>query len=125
MKIYIGVKKVSAEPEVREGTDGYKVVYEDGYVSWSPKKVFEESYRTVKTPEDLTDVLCAPHIERVKAEASELNEKILKLDTFIESNPQFCKLSEGEQDLLYSQVLAMSYYYSVLVERINLASSNG
>ena len=25
--------------------DGYKVVYEDGYTSWSPKDVFEKAYR--------------------------------------------------------------------------------
>jgi hypothetical protein len=28
-------------------TDGYKVVYEDGYVSWSPKEVFEKAYRLI------------------------------------------------------------------------------
>jgi len=28
--------------------DGYKVVYEDGYVSWSPKDVFEKYYKPVK-----------------------------------------------------------------------------
>jgi hypothetical protein len=27
--------------------DGYKVLYPDGYVSWSPKEVFEEAYRPV------------------------------------------------------------------------------
>ena len=26
---------------------GYKVVYEDGYVSWSPKDVFEAAYRPI------------------------------------------------------------------------------
>ena len=26
------------------GDDGYKVVYEDGYESWSPKDVFEKGY---------------------------------------------------------------------------------
>lgn len=27
--------------------DGYLVEYEDGYQSWSPKNVFEESYRKI------------------------------------------------------------------------------
>ena len=27
--------------------DGYKVVYEDGYISWSPKDVFEKAYKEV------------------------------------------------------------------------------
>lgn len=40
--------KTYAVPEDRTGQtweDGYKVVYPDGYVSWSPKEVFEEAYR--------------------------------------------------------------------------------
>ena len=45
MKNYIGVKIVKAEPQVKNGKPGYKVVYPDGYVSWSPKDVFEEAYR--------------------------------------------------------------------------------
>ena len=69
MKQYIGTKMIQAEPafrvscenfknvihpktyavpEDRTGQtleDGYKVVYPDGYVSWSPKEVFEEAYR--------------------------------------------------------------------------------
>lgn len=54
MKQYIGTKLVQAEPcfgvsgvdatgsPVME--DGYKVIYQDGYESWSPKDVFEEAY---------------------------------------------------------------------------------
>ena len=45
MKNYTGVKIVKAEPQVKNGKPGYKVVYPDGYVSWSPKDVFEEAYR--------------------------------------------------------------------------------
>lgn len=53
MKEYIGVKVVKAEPSKatkdygnhKAGEDGYKVVYPDGYESWSPKDVFEEAYR--------------------------------------------------------------------------------
>lgn len=68
MKEYIGTKIVKAEPAVRivdpmgnrrvvpltqhpitspaDKVDmGYKVVYEDGYESWSPVAVFEEAYR--------------------------------------------------------------------------------
>ena len=45
MKKYIGTKIIEAEP--REGADrreGYKVIYKDGYSSWSPKEAFEEAY---------------------------------------------------------------------------------
>ena len=51
MQQYIGTKIIQAEPALRyskpnvPGEDGYKVVYPDGYESWSPKAVFEEAYR--------------------------------------------------------------------------------
>lgn len=68
MKQYIGTKIVKAWPAVRyqrspdtkpeyaemgdvipsgahNFEDGYRVQYEDGYKSWSPKAVFEEAYR--------------------------------------------------------------------------------
>ena len=67
MKQYIGTKIIEAEPAYRcmDGhghititddlpvafpnfpsvEDGYRVRYEDGYVSWSPKEAFEEAYR--------------------------------------------------------------------------------
>lgn len=61
MKQYIGTKIIKAEPAYRidgkvypvsnnmpnpeHGEEGYKVVYSDGYESWSPKSVFEEAYR--------------------------------------------------------------------------------
>lgn len=69
MEQYIGTKIVKAEPAwlvfEKEGEageivvqdhdlelttaktvlNGYKVVYEDGYESWSPKEVFEAAYR--------------------------------------------------------------------------------
>ena len=71
MEKYIGTKMIQAEPAYRVSTenftnvihpktyaipedrtgqtweDGYKVVYPDGYVSWSPKDVFEATYRPV------------------------------------------------------------------------------
>lgn len=52
MKTYIGTKVIKAEPckvwkEMGKhaiGEDGYRVVYPDGYISWSPKDVFEKAY---------------------------------------------------------------------------------
>jgi hypothetical protein len=52
MKKYIGLKIIQAEPqkapeqrgEYPKGSEGYKVMYPDGYVSWSPKEVFEKAY---------------------------------------------------------------------------------
>lgn len=59
MKSYIGTKVVQAELQMKEFKDlggarnepGYKVVYEDGYVSWSPKNVFERCYREISSAE--------------------------------------------------------------------------
>lgn len=45
MRKFIGTKIVEAEPCVRKEGEGYRVRYEDGYESWSPKDVFEEAYR--------------------------------------------------------------------------------
>lgn len=44
VKNYVGVKIVQAEPCVQDGREGYRVVYPDGYESWSPKGVFEAAY---------------------------------------------------------------------------------
>lgn len=65
MKKYIGTKEVQAEPmneleavelgyarsneDNHEWREGYHVVYPDGYHSWSPKNVFEESYKCAET----------------------------------------------------------------------------
>lgn len=66
LKSYIGTKIVLAEPCNKEDmpnlpqvvgekltskTPGYKVVYEDGYQSWSPADVFERSYRLITDKE--------------------------------------------------------------------------
>ncbi len=61
MEMYIGTKIINAEPMTRgnynkyrgwtipadENPDdeGYIVKYSDGYISWSPKKQFEEAYK--------------------------------------------------------------------------------
>ena len=66
LKTYIGTKIIQAEPmdectflETIKGKEmvgqetrpGYKVVYPDGYVSWSPKDVFETAYREITDSE--------------------------------------------------------------------------
>lgn len=64
MKKYIGTKIIEASPAIRKGgkvydaneliprsmepvEEGYKVRYQDGYESFSPKDVFEEAYRPI------------------------------------------------------------------------------
>lgn len=47
MHHFYGTKHIQAKPHYdNEGNEqGYKVYYPDGYVSWSPAKAFEASYR--------------------------------------------------------------------------------
>lgn len=54
LKTYIGVKKIHARPEERDGVPGYTVVYPDGYKSWSPKDVFESAYLPIEKDNALT-----------------------------------------------------------------------
>ena len=57
---YIGCKNIKARPMTKfqfsiyknetppfnsHNEQGYLVVYEDGYISWSPKEVFEKAYK--------------------------------------------------------------------------------
>lgn len=61
MERYIGTKIVRAAPEAKviehgspdtvELQPGYKIIYEDGYTSWSPKAVFERCYRLITDAE--------------------------------------------------------------------------
>jgi len=44
---YIGTKIINAEPEELNGRKGYRVIYPDGYASWSPAEAFEQAYRMV------------------------------------------------------------------------------
>ena len=41
---YIGTKQIEAWEQEKDGQPGYAVKYPDGYISWSPKDVFEAAY---------------------------------------------------------------------------------
>jgi hypothetical protein len=58
-----------------------------------------------------------PHQERVVAEMKELDEKIVKLDTFRHS-PIYDTLPDAERDRLTRQYAHMKDYSNVLAERI-------
>lgn len=65
MQKFIGVKLVDAEPQdcqkddykSKIGDPGYKVVYEDGYTSWCPKKQFEDA--NVKASGGIVNIVIA------------------------------------------------------------------
>jgi hypothetical protein len=102
--------------------EGYIVEYTDGgtpnipaykgYVSWSPKDVFEKSYKLHGTP-----------LQRVRHEFLELEEKRDRLTDFVES-PAFSHLSTDHQALLQKQLINMNGYADTLVERITLFASS-
>ena len=122
MEKYLGVKLVQAEVYNNElKGEGYKVIYEDGYESWSPKDVFEKAYRKYEPFYD--KIRCdgenQEYMMRVIIEAEQLQSKIDKLEVFIKDNPNFVLCSSEEQTRLIQQILAMKYYVTILSERIN------
>lgn len=124
MKKYIGTKQVSATPAWRidgkvypkdgevprsmNREDGYKVVYEDGYESWSPKDVFEKEYKVAET-----------FLDRLMIERKELAEKLEKLCLFTDS-PKFMDVvkDENQRELLIKQRDYMGEYLNILNQRI-------
>lgn len=127
MKKYIGTKTIQAEPitkfeaqkklgreiksqhsDADHDEDGYLVQYEDGYLSWSPKLVFDKAYRLADTP-----------LDRMNIELIELGLKRSKLRTFIQS-ANFTTLDQTVQDDLHEQLAFMNAYWLVLEHRFTL-----
>lgn len=128
MKKYIGTKVVDATPAWRvdgkvylkdeavpksmNREDGYKVVYEDGYESWSPKDVFEKAYKS-----------CETFLDRMKLEFESEVDKFKKGDTFIRSE-KFNELPIVARVLLYAQNKTQKMYCGLLENRIDAAENN-
>uniref|UniRef100_A0AAU6VZV7 Uncharacterized protein n=1 Tax=Pseudomonas phage Arace01 TaxID=3138526 RepID=A0AAU6VZV7_9VIRU len=109
-------------PADENGDDnGYLVEYADGgapnveghpgYVSWSPRDVFEKAYGTPvrQTPETLAD--------RIFAEKSWVTEKTLKLSLILNDPEQVAKLDEVELQMMRDQLEHMLDYTNVLIRR--------
>lgn len=94
--------------ENRETTEGYLVEYEDGYQSWSPKEVFEKSYRVSET-----------RLDCMKIERDDVQKRYLagRKFTFTE---EFAALNEKQRLLLRKQLDAMESYLYLLSERIGV-----
>lgn len=116
MHKYIGTKVVKAYPcpawknagGHKVGDKGYKVIYEDGYVSWSPKDVFEKHYKKSDT-----------YIDRMKIEYEELQDRRMKLIDFLEYHRDL--INDNEYYQMTDQLAVMSEYASVLRQRIDYA----
>jgi hypothetical protein len=129
MENYIGVKRIKAEPMNRleyneyrgwdlpsdeDGTDeGFLVEYIDGgkanhpdhkgYISWSPKEVFENAYKISNTWED-----------RVKIELDELITKITDLNNALDKN----LVPKSSVEILGKQLVIMETYKNILISRL-------
>jgi len=110
-------------PENENGADeGYLVEYHDGgqpntdshkgYISWSPKDVFERASLPLGNIEGL-----APHHQRMLAERAQLCDRITKLNGFIGTR-QFLDLEPLDQSRLQSQLNVMAHYRQELDERL-------
>lgn len=65
-----------------------------------------------------------PHIQRVITEYEELNDKIGKLNKFINSNPFFKKLDAEERNDMTCQLTSMRNYSDILLSRLTRAGVN-
>lgn len=121
MEHYVGVKHIKAEPQEKDGKAGYKVIYDDGYESWSPKETFEKAYFTISNKDIVFDyeIKGMPDfIKRMLLEESELEYRISKLAEFIVSK-KFEGLQFFQKQLLIIQINAMKTYGETLCARIS------
>lgn len=128
LKQYTGTKTVKARPMtmgeayecklLKEGvrpseceTDkaGYLVEYEGGYMSWSPKDVFDAAYKPSET-----------FLERLDNECDEIGARYNKAKDFINSD-RFDNLSPIAKLLLMAQSATQREYICLLIERIDEA----
>lgn len=120
LKQYTGTKTIHAAPMTiseaekelgrsitlaADNTDGYLVIYPDGYRSWSPAKAFEDAYRVSET-----------HVDRMIIELNDLNERICKA-TIALHTPGV--IPERDRQYLRYQIDAMNVYAGILYDRID------
>lgn len=112
---YVGTKIIEAWPAQKDGADGYSVKYADGYISWSPKDVFEVAYIALGHIAHLP-----PHVQRMVGELVQLYDKISKLGKF-QGTDIYASLPEAERTDLDAQAKCMIGYWNVLLCRVNRA----
>lgn len=129
MKKYIGTKQIEAEPmtmgeayrrgllhagrvpsESEKSKAGYYVKYDNGYESWSPADVFEQSYRVADTS-----------LDRLRIERDELHDRYVKEKNYLSSPLAEKQLTPREKGSLAAQVEFMRQYLLCVEERIKYA----
>lgn len=104
--------------------EGYLVEYQNGgapnhpdyagYISWSPKEIFESSYRSIGNAQE-TDQL----VIKLIGEFNALNDLTEPLRVFL-SKPKPNFISEKEWLVLHDQLDAMADYRDCLLTRISI-----
>ena len=100
-------RKMYKDSDDREDEPGYLIKYQDGYLSWSPLKVFHETYSLSET-----------YLDRMKIELEEVKKRYLKGREFSMSPQSQGILTRQEFDMLMSQLNAMEKYIYILSQRI-------
>lgn len=132
MKSYVGTKALWAQPctlgayntirgwETPANEDpereGYYLIYPDGYPSWSPKEIFEAAYEQIDLNGDGAVGGMTWEV-RLEIEATELKERIDKLEAFI-GGELFNSIPENARSVLLDQKKVMDTYYSILSLRL-------
>lgn len=84
----------------------------EGYISWSPADVFEKAYRP-----------CGSHVDRMRIELDELEDRIAKLRTFTQGDV-FAVLEDIDKLLMENQLSSMTTYQQALALRLHRATAN-
>lgn len=108
----------------------YRVVYtgklktEDGSwvkcVSYNTINDYSTHYtRTINSfIENFVSIILADFEERLLDEKLHLEEKLKRLENFIDENPKFEELDEQDKELMQQQYTAMRVYYDLLYKRV-------
>lgn len=94
--------------------NGYLVEYKDGYKSWSPKSVFDETYKPAET-----------FLDRLAVEQQELTEKVDKLRKFLSLEDALMKVGSFQFVRMTEQLEAMEKYLNILTRRIEDLKDEG
>lgn len=140
VKTYVGTKVVHATPMTRQGwcdlrgwdlplgevgsDEGYLVQYVDGgrpnvhgfsgYISWSPKDVFELAYGQGKPQES------GNFLDRLRVEIDQNANRLKKLTSFVQG-PALVALAPEDQQNLREQMLLMRQLDQLLTRRYERA----
>lgn len=113
-KTYIGVKRIEAYPEDRDGKPGYAVIYPDGYKSWSPKAVFEAAYFPIEKANSLTQNDIDRMIEAGEVFIDTIGEKTTLVRVVLPTGFELVEASACVDPANYSEQVG----YEICMEKI-------